>query len=217
MELEKTGINGLDEFLGGGLPPIVVLLMGSTDNGCETFARQVASYRSFKKRITYFTVSRTPEMIKNEMEAYNIDVSFKEEAGRWKFITIDGDSDTVKDDVLREMKKNRSVVIDSISDLFLHQDGKDIFELVSAMNKQNSESKDLHFILLTKGMQDQKLEVAMQHFTSGTIDFETVWQAEGVARNMIIQNMLGTVIPIHRLPYTIGSRGFTIDTATRIT
>ncbi|MCK5628406.1 hypothetical protein KAI12_02980, partial [Candidatus Bathyarchaeota archaeon] len=78
MKLKKIGISGLDEFLGGGLPPIVTLLLGSTDNGSETFARQVALFRSKKKGITYFTVSKTPELIKNNMSTYNLDISLQE-------------------------------------------------------------------------------------------------------------------------------------------
>jgi KaiC/GvpD/RAD55 family RecA-like ATPase len=217
MELKKTGISGFDEFLRGGLPPIVVLLRGTADKSIETFARQVALYRSVKSKVTYFTVSRTSETIKNEMSAYNLDVSFQEETGRWKFVNLDADSYTLKKRIINEMKDKRSIVLDSISELLLYKDEKEIFEIVNEMNKQNNETKDLHFVLLTKGMQDQKIEVSLQHFTYGTIDFETVWEAEGVSRNLMIQNMLGSVIPTHKLPYTIGARGFTIDTATRIT
>jgi KaiC/GvpD/RAD55 family RecA-like ATPase len=85
------------------------------------------------------------------------------------------------------------------------------------MNKQNNETKELHFILLTKGMQDPKIEITIQYFAYGAIDFETLWEAGGLTRNLMIYNMSGTIIPTHRLPYSIGHRGFTIETATRIT
>jgi KaiC/GvpD/RAD55 family RecA-like ATPase len=217
MKLKKTGISGLDEFLGGGLPPTVVLLLGSTDKGSETFARQVALFRSKERGITYFTVSKTPESIKNDMSAYNLDISLQEKAGKWEFINLNTISGSPKDAIIGEMKKNRCVVLDSLSELLLDYNRKDIFDLVSAMNKQNNETKELHFILLTKGMQDPKIEIAMQHFADGVIDFETTWEAEGLTRKLMIRNMSGIIIPVYRLQYSIGDRGFTIETATRIT
>ena len=105
MELKKTGISGLDQFLGGGLPPIVVLLMGSTDKGNETFARQVALFRSKERGITYFSVSKTPESIKNDLSAYNLDVSIQEKVGRWKFDNLDKVSGSLKNTIIGEMKK----------------------------------------------------------------------------------------------------------------
>lgn len=217
MKLKKTGISGLDEFLGGGLPPTVVLLLGSTDKGSETFARQVALFRSKERGITYFTVSKTPESIKNSMSAYNLDISLQEKAGKWEFINLNTISGSPKAAIIGEMKKNRCVVLDSLSELLLDYNRKDIFDLVSAMNKQNNETKELHFILLTKGMQDPKIEIAMQYFADGVIDFETIWEAEGLTRKLMIQNISGTITPTYILQYSIGDRGFTIETATRIT
>ncbi len=217
MKLKKIGISGLDEFLGGGLPPIVTLLLGSTDNGSETFARQVALFRSKKKGITYFTVSKTPELIKNNMSTYNLDISLQEKSGRWKFISLNTLSEPLKDVIIREMKKNRSVVLDSISELLLEHNSKEIFDLISAMNTQNNETKELHFILLTKGMQDPKTEIAMQYFADGVLDFEASWKTEGLTQSLTIRNMSGVIVPTHRLPYSLGKRGFTIETATRIT
>ena len=217
MELKKTGISGLDQYLGGGLPPIVVLLMGSTDKGNETFARQVALFRSKERSITYFSVSKTPESIKNDLSAYNLDVSIQEKVGRWKFVNLDMVSGSLKNTIIGEMKKNRCVVLDSISELLLDHGNKEIFDLVSAMNKQNIETKELHFLLLTKGMQEPKIEVTLQYFAHGVIDFETSWEAEGLSRNLMVHNMSGIIIPDYRLPYSIGTRGFMIETATRIT
>ena len=217
MKLKKIGISGLDEFLGGGLPPIVTLLLGSTDKGSETFARQIALFRSKKKDITYFTVSKTPELMKNNMSTYNLDVSLQEKSGRWKFISLNTLSEPLKDVIIREMKKNRSVVLDSISELLLEYNSKEIFELISAMNTQNNETKELHFILLTKGMQDPKTEIAMQYFADGVLDFEASWKTEGLTQSLTIRNMSGIIVPTHRLPYSLGKRGFTIETATRIT
>ncbi|MCK5628860.1 hypothetical protein KAI12_05275, partial [Candidatus Bathyarchaeota archaeon] len=148
---------------------------------------------------------------------YNLDVSLQEKSGRWKFISLNTLSEPLKEVIIREMKKNRSVVLDSISELLLEYNSKEIFELISAMNTQNNETKELHFILLTKGMQDPKTEIAMQYFADGVLDFEASWKTEGLTQSLTIRNMSGVIVPTHRLPYSLGKRGFTIETATRIT
>jgi KaiC/GvpD/RAD55 family RecA-like ATPase len=217
MKLKRTGIRGLDEFLGGGLPPSVILLLGAPDKGSEIFARQVALFRSKEIGVTYFTVSKTQEFIRTDMSAYNLDVTSQEKAGRWKFINLDKISGSIKTAIIDEMKQNRCVVVDSISELLLDHNMKEIADVVIAMGNQNNETKEVHFILLTKGMQDSQMEITIQHFAEGVIDFEALWKAEVLARNFMIQKMSGSIVPTQRFPYSIGERGFTIETATRIT
>jgi KaiC/GvpD/RAD55 family RecA-like ATPase len=217
MKLKRTGIRGLDEFLGGGLPPSVILLLGAPDKGSEIFARQVALFRSKEIGVTYFTVSKTQESIRTDMSAYNLDVTSQEKAGRWKFINLDKISGSIKTAIIDEMKQNRCVVVDSISELLLDHNMKEIADVVIAMGNQNNETKEVHFILLTKGMQDSQMEITIQHFAEGVIDFEALWKAEVLARNFMIQKMSGSIVPTQRFPYSIGERGFTIETATRIT
>jgi KaiC/GvpD/RAD55 family RecA-like ATPase len=217
MKVKRTGIPGLDEFLRGGLPSSVVLLLGSPDKGHEIFARQVALFRSKEIGVTYFTVSKTQEAIRTNMLAYNLDVTFQEKAGRWKFINLDKTSGSIKTAIITEMKQNRCVVLDSLSELLLDHNAKEITDLVMAIINQNNETKELHFILLTRGMQDSKIEITLQHFADGVINFESLWKAEDLARNFMIQKMLGSTIPTQRIPYSIDERGFTIETSTRIT
>lgn len=217
MKLEKTGILGLDEFLRGGLPPSIVLLLGSPDKGHEIFARQVALFRSKKIAVTYFTVSKSQEAIKAEMSAYDMDVTLQEKTGKWKFINLPKNWASITSIILNEMQQNRCVVLDSLSELLLYHELKEITELIMAMSNQNNETKDLHFILLTAGMQGSKIEVALQHFADGVIIFEALCKAENFVRNLMIQKMLGSTVPTQRIPYSIDENGFTIETSTRIT
>jgi KaiC/GvpD/RAD55 family RecA-like ATPase len=217
MELKKTGILGLDEFLRGGLPPSTVLLLGSPDKGHEMFARQVALFRSKKVGVTYFTVAKTQDAIKANMEAYCMNTAAHEKEGKWKFIKLPKSLSSIKTAVIKEMKQNRSIVLDSLSELLLYNDIKEIAELTTALNNQNKKTQELHFLLLTKGMQDLKTEITLQHFAEGVIDFEAVWKADGLARNLMIQKMLGSTIPTQSVPYSLEEKGFVIETSTRIT
>lgn len=217
VKLKKTGILGLDEFLRGGLPPGVVLLSGSPDKGHEIFARQVAIFMSKETGVTYFTVSKTQEAVRNEMLAYNMDVTFQEKAGRWKFVNLPKTFGSIKTAVISEIKQNRCVILDSISELLLDVDIKKVSELIMAMSDQNNDAKELHLILLTSGMQDTKTEITLEHFADGVINFEALWTSDELSRNFMIQKMLGSTVPTQKVPYSIEAKGFTIETSTRIT
>jgi KaiC/GvpD/RAD55 family RecA-like ATPase len=66
-------------------------------------------------------------------------------------------------------------------------------------------------------MQQPRIENAMQHFADGVIVFTTTHGTEASARHITIKKIRGAILPTRMLPYSIGERGFTIETATRIT
>lgn len=216
MKLHKTGIAGLDEFLQGGLPPRVFLLLGPPGSGNEIFARQVAYFKARHGEVAYFTVNKAPESIKDDMSAYGWDVSPLEEAGSWRFINLT-QANSLLNVITREIKQNRCVVVDSLSELLLTHKIEEVTSVLNSMSTQNTEYKELHLVLLTEGMQDPKVETTIQHFADGVIIFTATWGAEALSRSIMIKKMTGTVIPTRRLPYSIGKRGFTIETAIRIT
>jgi KaiC/GvpD/RAD55 family RecA-like ATPase len=216
MKLVKTGIAGLDEFLTGGLPPKILLLTGLPGAGNEIFARQIAYTRAKQVGITYFTVNATPDSVKEDMAAYNWDVTPLEATGNWKFKTLTK-TNHLEETVIEEMKQHRTIIIDSLSELLLTRKIEEAINLLTAMSRQNKNSEEYHLLLLTEGMQDQKAETAMQHFAEGVIIFNTAWTTDTTHRDILIKKMKGTFVPERRLPYTIGKKGFLIETATRIT
>jgi KaiC/GvpD/RAD55 family RecA-like ATPase len=218
MKSLKTGIAGLDEFLLGGLPPKVILLTGSPGSGNEIFARQVLFNRVHVCPVTYFTVNATAESIREDMAAYGWDTKPFEEAGTWEFKSLKNTpTNSLSETVLDEMKKPRMVAIDSTSELLLTHKIKDIANLVTAMTYQNRNSQDFHLLLVTEGMQDSQAETTINHFAEGSIYFALIWSADTTMRHLIIRKMSGTIIPTRRLTYTLGRKGFIIETATRIT
>jgi KaiC/GvpD/RAD55 family RecA-like ATPase len=217
MKLLKTGVAGLDEFLLGGLPPKIILLSGSPGSGNEVFARQILFNLAKQSPVTYFTVNCTPESIKEDMTSYGWDTTPLEESGMWKFKSIQATTPSaITETVLSEMKQQKTVAIDSISELLLSHKPKDIANLLTSMARQNRKSQQYHLLMLTEGMQDSLSETTMQHFAEGSITFALTWAADSTLRHVIIRKMTGTLIPTRRLPYTIGKKGFIIETATRI-
>jgi KaiC/GvpD/RAD55 family RecA-like ATPase len=218
MKTLKTGIAGLDEFLLGGLPPKIILLTGAPGSGNEVFAKQILFNRVQTCPVTYFTVNTSAESIREDMAAYGWDTIPFEEDKTWKFKSLkDTTASELLNIVLCEMEQPRTVVIDSVSELLLIHKTKEIANLVTSMTHQNRKSLNYHLLLLTEGMQDPQADSTMNHFAEGSINFALTWSADSTMRHLIIRKMSGTIIPTRRLTYTLGRKGFIIETATRIT
>ena len=216
MKLLKTGIAGLDEFLTGGLPPRVLLLIGLPGAGNEVFARQIAYTRAKQIGITYFIVNETADSVRNDMAVYNWDLAPLEENGNWRFKVITKKMD-LQEAIIEEMSQRRTVIIDSISELLLTREIDEVIDLLTAMSNKNKNGDEYHLLLLTEGMQDTRDEIAMQHFAEGVIVFTATWATDTVHTDILIKKMMGTFVPARRLPYSISKKGFLIETATRIT
>ena len=215
MKLAKTGIAGLDEFLTGGLPPRVLLLSGLPGSGNEVFARQIAFARAKQAGVTYITVNETPETIKEDMATYGWDTTPLEDSGNWKFKTLTKTSN-LQESIIEEIEQNRTVFLDSLSEVLLVRKIDEVISLLTAMSLKNKNSENYHVLLLTEGMQDSKAEITMQRFAEGVIVFTTILTTDTVRTDMMIKKMKGAFVPTRRLPYTIGRKGFVIETATRI-
>lgn len=82
---------------------------------------------------------------------------------------------------------------------------------------QNRQAQSIHMVLLTRGMHEPKNEAVLQHFSEGVITFTTRMEADQLFKSFLIKRLKDPSVPLRRIPYSISSRGFTIETATRIT
>lgn len=215
MKLIKTGIAGLDEFLTGGLPPRILLLTGTPGSGNEIFAKQIAYTRAKQNPITYFTVNTSFDSIREDMNAYNWDITPLETNGNWKFKTLQKTNDLAQT-ITEEIKQKRTIIIDSLSEVLFTRKTQEAIDLLTEMSHQNKNTENFHLLLLTEGMQDPNAETAMQHFAEGVINFNTTWTTDNTKRDILIRKLKGSFIPNRRLPYSISKKGFVIETATRI-
>jgi KaiC/GvpD/RAD55 family RecA-like ATPase len=211
----STGISGLDQFLGGGFPPSVLLLLGSPGSGNDVFARQIAYSRIKETGVNYFTLFKNPESIKDEMIEYGWDISPLIKSGDWRFIKIN--ESIPLDLILETIRKHRCIVIDSLSEMLLNHKNEKIIRLLNKMSNQNRESQELHLVLATEGMQDPKVETTIQHFADSVMVFNTTYGTESASRNIIVKKMKGIDTPTRVIPYSIGRKGFRIETSIRIT
>ena len=84
----RTGMLGLDERLGGGIPVgSTVLLISNQEGPVRLFCQQIAYLLGNEgHRIHYFTIVKDPAYIKEEMLVYDWDTGNLEERGQWSFI-----------------------------------------------------------------------------------------------------------------------------------
>jgi KaiC/GvpD/RAD55 family RecA-like ATPase len=212
----NTAIPGFAEFLGGGVPPIVLVLIGSPGSGSEVFAKQIALSRAKENSISYITVMKKPEYVRKMFSSYGWSLKSLEKKGKWRFITPSKNQSWINT-IKEEMDQHRSIVIDSLSELLITRKIDEIIKILTTLSNKNQECQELHQLLLTEGMQDPKTENTIQHFAEGVIYFSTTWETEIASQSLIIKKMKGVFAPLRKLPYSIGKKGLKIETTTRIT
>lgn len=126
MERAKTGITGLDDILGGGIPRNhLVLITGTSGTGktimCSQFLWNGA--KKYGEAGVYLSFEEPSETIRENMKEFGWDLSELEKSGKFAFIKYDpfriDEIFNILDSTIRETGATR-VVVDSISALGLH-------------------------------------------------------------------------------------------------
>ncbi len=221
MGLIKTWIEGLDETLGGGLPDkSVILVMGEPGSGYDTFAQQVLHQHAVKGgKVAYITTFRSPDNVREDLEAFGWKVSALEKTGRWTFIDVRTPKalQAFRRTVPSKIRGGCWTIIDSLSNLILTQKFQSVVEVVELLLTNAQKQGGIHFPLLTQGMHDSQTEIAMQHLVDGVMEFTAREAGGGIDRRMKIKKMRRAVYDPRLIPFNITNRGITIETAIRVT
>lgn len=126
MERVKTGIAGLDDILGGGIPQNHLLLVTGTSGTGKTIICSQFLYNGVKKYGepgVYLSFEEPAETIRENMKSFGWEFSELEKAGKLAFIKYDpfriDEIFSILESTIREIGAKR-VVVDSISALGLH-------------------------------------------------------------------------------------------------
>ncbi|MFH1237008.1 MAG: ATPase domain-containing protein [Candidatus Aenigmatarchaeota archaeon] len=126
LERVKTGIEGLDEIMNGGIPKgQLVLLSGTCGTGKTTICTQYIynGLTKFKENGIYLSFEEMPQSIKNNVSQFGINFEPYEKAGKFSFIKYDPyhieEVFEILENSIRDTKAQR-VVIDSVSALGIH-------------------------------------------------------------------------------------------------
>ena len=228
-KLTKTGIEGLDEQLGGGLPEkSLILLLGEPGSGIDVFAQQVLFSKASKgEKVIYFTAERAPADIEEEMRLFGWDLEKAKADGSWAFIDAYtprharttarvGAITILRTDLIPKIEEGAYSTLDSISHLLLMFDLRDVVDTIELLTIRAREKGGLHFILMGRGMHDPKTVSTMTHIVDGVFEFLSRERARELERLIRIRKMRRAVYGIHLLPFRITERGIVVETAIRI-
>jgi circadian clock protein KaiC len=139
----KTGIDELDEMLGGGfMKGDAVMLLGNTGTGKTTLALQylVNGITRFGEHGIYVTFEQLPDQLYRDAKNFNWDLRKLEEENRFRLICTSpnlllqhGKGEHILDEAIKEIQPTR-IVIDSLShiEMFIEKSAlrKEAYRLV---------------------------------------------------------------------------------------
>lgn len=126
VERVKTGIEGLDDIMRGGIPKFhQTLITGTSGTGKTTFCTQYmySGVKRFNDNGVYLSFEEPSDSITENAKSFGWDFKALEKSGKFAFIRYDPyhieDVFDILESTVRQIKATR-VVVDSISALGLH-------------------------------------------------------------------------------------------------
>ena len=219
LERVKTGIPGLDEIIGGGIPRNhLMLITGNCGTGKTIFCSQYIYHGITKHRENgiYLSFEEPAESIKENLGEFGWNLEKYEKEGRFSFIRYDPyhieDVFDILESTIRETKATR-VVVDSISALGLHVKDEGelrnmIFNLSMILRKLNCTSVLVSEIVPgSEGISRYGVE---EFVSDGVIVLYYERIASTFSRALQIWKMRGSSHSEKLHPYKISKQGITV-------
>ncbi len=242
--LTKTGIDGFDEIMEGGLPEgNVILLIGEPGSGYDTFAQQVLFRKALDgQKIAYFTIEFLPDDIQEDMATFGWHLNGVMSKDNWSFVdsyrekrqgvmikiggpegssmasaTSDlGALTSLKSELAERVEEKRWTAVQTLSHLLLMHNLKDVIDAVETYITTVHNAGGLHFLLMVQGMHDPTVGVTMRHLADGVIEFTSKEVAGSMEGALRVSKMRRMKGASRLIPYSLSDRGIVIETATRI-
>lgn len=218
-ERAKTGVPGMDEIIGGGLPKgSLTLLTGTAGTGKTVFGTQFAfnGATQFGENSIYLSVEEPIEHIKESCKVFGWD--FDELEKNNKIIFVKYDPFHIEDiiDILEtNIRKNKAqrVVIDSISALGLYvrdipEIRRMIFNLSLTLYKQNCTS--LIISEIPSNQKDLSRFGVEEFVVDGVIVLYYLRADSQYSRSLTVWKMRGTEHSQKLHPYAITKKGIVV-------
>ncbi len=221
MERVKTGIPGLDQILGGGIPKQqMCLVTGTSGTGKTTLCTQFLYHGAtkYKENGVYLSFEEQGECIKENVRQFGWDLEKLEKEGKFVFMKYDPfhieDVFEILESTIRQVGAKR-VVVDSISALGLHiKDDAElrrmIFNLSNILRKLDCTSLIVSEIVSGSGS-GRISRYGVEEFVADSVivlfyeRFETAF-----SRSVYVWKVRGSPHSEKLHPYKIDSTGVTI-------
>ncbi|MBM3303609.1 MAG: hypothetical protein FJY76_00800 [Candidatus Aenigmarchaeota archaeon] len=222
MKRVKTGIAGLDDILGGGIPQNQLLLITGTSGTGKTIMCSQFLWNGVKKfgeAGVYLSFEEPADAIRENMKEFGWDFGEMEKAGRLAFIKYDpfriDEVFNILDSTIREIGATR-VVVDSISALGLHVRDKSelrrmIYNLSILLRKLNCTSLIVSEIV--HGTEPKLSRYGVEEFVADSVIVLYYERIESVFNRAIqVWKLRGSEHSERLHPYLIdGSKGIVVS------
>jgi len=207
MARVKTGVKGLDDLLGGGLPEkSSIMLIGPPGCGKSTLAQQFMSQGIKEKNgCMYITLDSEPDEIQSSMKSFGWKSSSPQmsfiDAYSWRIGEPKGKhvmsnlgnvnelnieiSAVIKE---QEKFKQKRSVFDSISTLLIYANPSLVVKFIPVMIAKEKRAGYTNILILEEGVHDQKTVTTLNYVTDGVIEFKM----EGDKRFLRVSRMKAT-------------------------
>lgn len=239
VEMEKAGIEGLDEAIGGLPSRSVILLVGEPGCNNTTFAQQILwNHAELGGKISYYMVGTTGLSVRQEMMTYGWQLDNAIKMKNWSFVNIntpemsdlliklappdqekvdvEQNLNTLKRDFLPRAQQGHWTVLDSLTFLLLEYPPKEVFSLIRYLTVAAHLHGGIHFLIMYEGVHEEHIVNTMRLLADGVIEFSLKESTRGFEGSLLIKKMrksLRTKI----VPFSINERGIVIETTVRIT
>lgn len=226
MKIFRTGIVPLDTQLGGGIPSgSVVALIEEPGAGGDVFSYHFAVEGSnLGDNVLYIATDDSVRDVKRYLSLY-----FPKYQD-FTLISLKSDEETdakgylrkTMYDVLSGVKtiiKNEKfdrVVINNLTFFFSRYSIEDVISLIEFFLNDAREKESAYMLLLTKGMLEERAEIAVKHFCDGVIELSLREVENEIQRRLKFIKFKGIIVPRAVMRYELTDRGVKIEPMMRV-
>lgn len=238
--LVATGIPGLDNILGGGLPDhSVILVSGESGSHYETFVRQILYNHVFEGgKVAYYLAGSLSSDVMLEMESYGWPIREYVARGSWVFVNLrtpdlqqladltprvlsegftlnlSARLNSLKSNLLEKIKEDRWTILE-MNHLLNHYELNEVTSLLLYWRASARIYGGLHFTLLPEGIHPENYLNAIRHVADGALDFHLREGPREYETFMNVRKMRNIRRPL-TITFTVTDEGIVIETAARI-
>ncbi|MEM0316040.1 MAG: RAD55 family ATPase [Archaeoglobaceae archaeon] len=226
MKIFRTGIVPLDAQLGGGIPSgSVVALIEEPGAGGDVFSYHFAVEGSnLGDNVLYIATDDSVKDVRRYLGLY-----FPKYQD-FTLISLKSDEETdakgylrkTMYDVLSGVKtiiKNEKfdrVIINNLTFFFSRYSLEDVISLIEFFLNDAREKESAYMLLLTKGMLEERAEIAVKHFCDGVIELSLREVENEIQRRLKFIKFKGIIVPRAVMRYELTDRGVKIEPMMRV-
>lgn len=226
MKVFRTGIIPLDAQLGGGIPSgSVIALIEEPGAGGDVFSYHFAVEGSnVGDNVLYIATDDSAKDVKRHLSLYFpnyqdftlVSLKDREEMDakgylrRTMYDVLSGVKTIIKNE------KFDRVVINNLTFFFSHYSIEDVISLIEFFLNDAREKESAYMLLLTKGMLEERAEVAVKHFCDGVIELSLKEVENEIQRRLKFIKFKGIIVPRAVMRYELTDKGVRMESMMRV-